>query len=220
MAPRYSREPDDARTYTRAFDRAYTALARPYDLAIRALPLWRTWLRHALPLLQGPRVLEVSFGTGDLLCEYASRFEEVHGVDLNARMVTMARAKLLRVQPRATVCRAGVEALPYRTSTFDTVLNTMAFSGYPRAVPALAELLRVLKPSGRLVMIDINYPVDGNWLGKGLVTLWKSAGDLVRDLHPLFARFAVDYTDEEIGGHGSVHLYVVRKRAARPAIMW
>ena len=114
------------------------------------------------------------------------------------------------------MCRAGVEALPYRTSAFDTVLNTMAFSGYPRAMLALAELLRVLKPSGRLVMIDINYPVDGNWLGKGLVTLWKSAGDLVRDLHPVFARFAVDYTDEEIGGHGSVHLYVVRKRSARP----
>ena len=65
-------------------------------------------------------------------------------------------------------------------------------------------------------MIDINYPVDGNWLGKGLVTLWKSAGDLVRDLHPVFARFAVDYTDEEIGGHGSVHLYVVRSAALDP----
>jgi len=61
---RPSNEPENAERFTREWDRAYTAWAQPYDLAVRLLPIWKTWLRRALPHIVGPRVLEVSFGTG------------------------------------------------------------------------------------------------------------------------------------------------------------
>jgi len=160
---RYSEEPHDQNAFTKTFDQAYTRLARVYDTAVKLLPIWKAWLRPALPPLKGPRVLEVSFGTGYLMTEYGNRFE-VHGLDLNARMIAIARANLQRAGVRATLCRGTVEALPYRTDSFDCVLSTMAFSGYPDARKALGELLRVLKPAGRLVLIDINYPADGNRL--------------------------------------------------------
>lgn len=213
--PRYSEEPRDRAAFTVAFDRAYTRLARIYDVAIKAFPPWSGWLRAALPHLKGPRVLEVSFGTGYLMTKCAERFE-VHGLDLNMKMVAIARTNLQRSGLTAALCRGTVEALPYRDESFDSVLNTMAFSGYPDAKKALGELLRVLKPGGRLVLIDINYPTDGNSPGTWLTALWKHSGDLIRDLNALFDHFSVQHVDEEIGGWGSVHLYRATKSPPAP----
>jgi len=74
-------------------------------------------------------------------------------------------------------------------------------------------MLRVLAPEGRLVLIDVNYPANGNWLGTRLTEFWKRSGDLVRDMGELFRECGLDYSDEEIGGAGSVHLYVAARRA-------
>jgi ubiquinone/menaquinone biosynthesis C-methylase UbiE len=210
---RYSREPADSSAFTWSFDRTYTRFAHLYDLAVRLLPVWKSWLRPALGCLEGPRVLEVSFGTGYLMTQYAGAFES-HGLDFNAKMIAIARANLLRAGLRAALCRGTVEALPYRSASFDSVLSTMAFSGYPDARTALGELLRVMKPAGRLVLIDINYPADGNWLGTGLTRMWQHAGDLIRDVGALFRNFGLRHVDREIGGWGSVHLYVATKDAS------
>jgi ubiquinone/menaquinone biosynthesis C-methylase UbiE len=207
----YSAEPQDRRAFTEAFDRFYTRFAPLYDLLVKALPVWKTWLRCALPHLQGPRVLETSFGTGWLMTRYADRFE-VHGVDLNERMVATARENLRRRGLEAELRRGNVEALPYPDGFFDTVLCTMAFSGYPDARAALGEMLRVLAPEGRLVLIDVNYPANGNWVGARLTSLWKRAGDLVRDMVELLRDAGLACSDEEIGGRGSIHLYVATRQ--------
>ena len=211
-APAYSTEPRDKGTYTESFDRVYSRLVRLYDLAMKLFPVWRRWLGCALPHIEGPRVLEVSFGTGWLLTQYAQRFE-THGIDLNDAMLDMARRNLARAGVHAQLKQGDVESLPYPEDCFDTVVNTMSFTGYPDGRAAMSELARVLRPGGRLVLIDINYPRDGNRLGTTLVTLWKRSGDLIRDMQPLFAEFGFEVRDEEIGGYGSVHLYLAAKRA-------
>jgi SAM-dependent methyltransferase len=130
-------------------------------------------------------VLEVSIGTGWLLTRYAGDYE-THGVDLNERMVALARRNLERAGVSAELRYANVEALPYPNGHFDTVVNTMAFTGYPNGRRAMSELHRVLRPQGRIVMIDVGYPGDGNKLGCALVGMWKRAGDVIRDLPALF----------------------------------
>ncbi len=207
---RYSTEPRDTRTFTESFDRAYSRFARLYDLAVRVLPIWRRWLRHALPHIDGPRVLEVSFGTGWLLTRYAGRVE-ASGVDLNAKMVAITRRNLERAGVRAELQQANVESLPYADGRFDTVVNTMSFSGYPDGGRAMSELRRVLRPGGRLVLIDVNYPSDGNRLGAALVSMWKRSGDLIRDMDRLLGEFGFRVREREIGGWGSIHLYVAIK---------
>ena len=110
---------------------------------------------------------------------------------------------------RADLRLGAVEALPYPDATFDTVVSTMAFSGYPDGAAAAAEVARVLVPGGRLVLIDVNYPRDGNRLGTALVDrFWKPLGDLVRDVPAVLTAAGLDVRDDEVGGWGSVHRYV------------
>jgi SAM-dependent methyltransferase len=204
-------EPRDKREFTARYDRLYTRFAGVYDIAIRVLPVWRTWLRKALPHIEGPQVLEVSFGTGWLLTQYAGEVE-AHGVDLNRRMVAIAKRNLRRAGLDAKLRRANVEDLPFDSDRFDTVVNTMAFSGYPDGASAMSELHRVLRPGGRLLIIDVAYPADGNRIGSALVGLWKRLGDVLRDLPALLAESGFDVREQEIGGSGSIHLYVATKR--------
>ncbi len=208
---RYSAEPPDAQAFTQRFDRLYSRLARPYDIAVKSLPVWRRWISAASPRIRGPRVLEVSFGTGWLLTRYAGNFE-THGVDLNEHMVAIAQHNLHRAGVTAQLRQANVQDLPYPDGHFDTVVNTMSFSGYPNAQQAMTELHRVLRRQGRLVLIDIGYPDDGNRLGCALVGMWKRSGDVIRDMAKLLNKFGFDVAHEQIGGFGSVHLYVATKQ--------
>jgi ubiquinone/menaquinone biosynthesis C-methylase UbiE len=206
----YSDEPADTKAFQEEFDRFYTRIAPLYDLAVKLLPFWKTWLKRALPHVSGQRVLEVSFGTGYLLMQYAGRLE-THGIDLNARMVSVAVKNLRRKALSADLRQGNVEDLPYQDGYFDTVVSTMAFSGYPDGAKAMSEMWRVLRSKGSLVLIDINYPADGNWVGTRLTRLWQRAGDIIRDIDGLLVARGFDYEDTEIGGFGSVHMYVCHK---------
>jgi ubiquinone/menaquinone biosynthesis C-methylase UbiE len=207
----YSTDPEDKNKFTVQMDKFYSASAGIYDFLVKVLPTWRNWIKHVLPYIEGPRVLEVSFGTGYLLTRYAGRFE-THGIDYNENMVAIANKNLTRKGIAADLRQGNVESLPYEDNSFDTVVNTMAFTGYPDAQKALSELHRVLKPGGKLVMVDIAYPKNGNWLGVLATKAWIAFGDLVRDMDELFQAFNFETTDKEIGGFGSVHLYIAKKR--------
>ncbi len=206
----YSNEPQDKKHYTKDQDRFYTTTAGLYDWFVKFLPVWKNWIMQAIPHIQGRRILEVSFGTGYLLTQYADRFETC-GIDYNEKMVSTTRKNLESKGITAELQNADVESLPYENETFDCIVNTMAFTGYPDGAKAMAELRRVLKKGGALVMVDINYPADGNWLGMRLARFWTSLGDILRDMDELFAEFNFEHTSEEIGGFGSVHLYVAQK---------
>jgi ubiquinone/menaquinone biosynthesis C-methylase UbiE len=203
-------DPDDPNLFRDRCDRAYTKYALIYDALVKLLPGWKTWLQRALPHIEGSRVLEVSFGTGYLLTRYAGR-HETHGVDYNRRMVAVARSNLARRGLSADLRQGDVAYLPYDDAYFNTVVNTMALSGYPDATRALAEMWRVLRPGGRLVLIDINYPKNQNWLGVALTRFWQRLGDIIRDLDSLLSASGFAYEDTEIGGFGSVHMYLCKK---------
>lgn len=206
----YSPEPENGRKYTGDFDQFYSRFAGGYDWLVKAFPPWRNWILSALPWIRGPKVLEVSFGTGFLLTQYADKFN-IYGVEYNQRLALIAKENLRKYDNNASLQVANVEALPYAHDSFDCVVNTMAFTGYPDGKLALSELSRVLRPGGRLVMVDVNYPSNGNWVGKLLTKGWKAGGDIIRDMPDLFAEFGLEWTDKEVGGFGSVHLYVVEK---------
>jgi len=207
---RHPKEPRDEKGFTEFRDRLYTRFAVLYDLAVKALPFWRRWLGRAIPHVRGPRVLEVSFGTAYLLTRYACDFD-IHGVDYNQKLVKIARKNLSQAGVSAHLKQGNVESLPYEDESLDSVVNTMAFSGYPDGAKAILEMRRVLKEGGRLILIDVNYPSDGNRLGTILADVWRLSGDVIRDMGEFFCDYGFAYSDEEIGGFGSVHLYIATK---------
>ncbi len=204
---KYSHEPKNPAKFQAKFDNFYSWFATTYCFLIEIFPFWKKWIEKSLPYISGPKVLEVSFGTGHLLCQYAHKFD-VYGVDLNKKMLSLAENQLRKKGLKANLRNANVESLPYEDNYFDTVVNTMAFSGYPDGELALSEMLRVLKPQGQLILIDINYPKNHNLLGSTLIEFWKYSGDLVRNMDKLFKKFNVQYNEQELGGFGSVHLYL------------
>lgn len=208
--PAYSPEPEDQKEYTKKFDHFYTRFAPFYDRLVKWFPLWRNWLQKALPHLQGPRVLEISFGTGYLLTQYADYFE-TYGIEYNKTMALTTQGNLEQVSLKANLQVGDVAALPYASGSFDTIVNTMAFTGYPDATQALSEMRRVLRPGGKLVMIDVNYPANSNWPGVLFTRAWAAGGDIIRDMGDLFQQFEFTFAETEIGGFGSIHLYIATR---------
>ena len=206
----YSPEPIDKGAFTQKFDQTYGRMARIYDVVVKVFPIWRNWITQAVPHIVGSKVLEISFGTGYLLTQYAHQYD-TYGIDYNWALTHIARQNLERAGMQASLQQADVAHLPYRSEMFDTVINTMAFTGYPDGAKAMAEIYRVLKPTGRLLLVDINYPQDRNGLGMALTRFWANSGDLIRDMNQLLEDAGFRYRDEEIGGFGSVHLYVGTK---------
>jgi len=99
----------------------YNELAWTYDWVSVAVSWgqWRRWQRAAIPRLTGPRVLEVAFGTGDLLADMATAGLAPFGLDLSPQMTRIAAGKLQRKGLRVPLCRGRAEQLPFRSAAFD-----------------------------------------------------------------------------------------------------
>lgn len=84
----YSEEPRNRAAFTRSHDRLYTRIANLCD-TVKTLPVWKGWLVRAIPHIQDLRVLQVSFGTGYLLTQYAADCEN-YGIDYKRKVVREA----------------------------------------------------------------------------------------------------------------------------------
>ena len=204
----YASEPSDAKKHTKEFDKFYTVFAKAYAFFINLFPVWKKWIGSVLPFIKGPNVLEISFGTAYLLSHYAAQ-HNTFAMDYNTKFVKLANKKIGTL---AKFQQADVEHMPYASNSFDSIINTMAFSGYPDGKKALMEMKRILKPNGQLIMVDIDYPQNKKCLGVMLTKFWIAIGDLIRDMHTLFKTCGFEFEDKEIGGFGSVHLYIAGKK--------
>jgi ubiquinone/menaquinone biosynthesis C-methylase UbiE len=102
------------------------------------------------------RVLDVGCGTG----VFAARIREalpkarVCGIDLVAGMLTKGAERWRRVADRVAPVQGDSERLPFAAGSFDVVTCANSFHHYPHQERAVAEMLRVLKPGGRLMLVD------------------------------------------------------------------
>ncbi|GLY50413.1 class I SAM-dependent methyltransferase [Lentzea sp. NBRC 102530] len=98
-------------------------------------------------------VLEVAVGTGLNLPHYPAG-TVLTGLDLSDGMLGLARARAAGLGRAVTLRQGTAHALPFADGSFDTVVCTLGLCAIPDHETALAEMVRVLRPGGRLVLVD------------------------------------------------------------------
>jgi ubiquinone/menaquinone biosynthesis C-methylase UbiE len=97
-------------------------------------------------------VLEVAIGTGRNLPYYPSD-RRLTGIDLTPAMLTLARDRARDLRVAAALLVADAQALPFAAASFDSLVCTLGLNAIPDDQAAVAEMYRVLRPGGRLVLV-------------------------------------------------------------------
>ncbi len=196
--------------------RYYDRLVEPMQAGVRNVAL------EVIPPQPGWRVLDVGCGTGTGLLPYVAADCEVTGVDVSGAMLEQAAARL---GERADLhLLAAGEALPAADDHFDLSVTTMVLHEVPaEARPAfLAEMARVTKAEGRMLLIDFRFGSLRGWRGPALRTAtavmerlsghysgyrsYKASGGVP----PISAAAGLEVEREKIVAGGNMALYVVR----------
>jgi ubiquinone/menaquinone biosynthesis C-methylase UbiE len=144
--------------HTADAQREFDQWSRRYD---------RTWLqrfffkpshRMLLEALteEDRHILDIGCGTGRFAGRALKRFPHarVCGLDLSHGMLSMAQERCRASQGRLCLVRADSQRLPFADNTFDAVTCTHSFHHYPNQQRVVAEMYRVLRPGGKLLIID------------------------------------------------------------------
>lgn len=136
-------------------------------------------LRHSLVAKASGLVLEIGFGTGANFKFYPSLIHSLTAIDPNPGMITLARSLQAEAVIPVHLALALAEALPFPSASFDTVVSTMTLCSVSQLSKALQELLRVVRPGGRLLFLEHGQSPDRSvslWQD-GLTPVWKHLGD-------------------------------------------
>ena len=144
--------------------RVFDSVAERYDVMndLMSLGLHRAWKAFALAITRprpGERILDVATGSGDLalaLCRRTQPGGEVWISDINRRMLDRGRDRLLDAGLTVPAVQCDAERLPFAPRTFDCVTVGFGLRNMTRKDAALAEMTRVLKPGGRLVVLEFS----------------------------------------------------------------
>lgn len=159
------------------------------DVVVPALmEEWAPRVAAAAEIRTGQRVLDVACGTGVLTREAALRVGPsgaVTGLDLSPRMLAIA----VRLSPTLTWQEGNAEALPFAAESFDAVVSQFGLMFVPNPALALREMMRVLKPGGRLAVAVWASLTDTPAYGAEVALVERLAGTTAAA--PLRAPFAL-----------------------------
>jgi len=157
-------QPVPAENKSATVRRVFDSVAERYDVMndLMSLGLHRVWKQFALAVARprpGERVLDVATGSGDLAVALKRRTEpggEVWISDINHRMLERGRDRLLDAGFALPAVQCDAEHLPFQSGTFDCVTVGFGLRNMTNKDGALAEMTRVLKPGGRLVVLEFS----------------------------------------------------------------
>lgn len=139
----------------------FESAPKMYDWGIRLLSLGRLdkiYDRIVSPIKKADRVLDLGCGTGALSLRAAERGARVKGIDINARMLEVARfrASVANISKTISFSERGVAELDQETECYDVITAGLLFSelSEDEVIFALKEIKRILKPGGLLLIVD------------------------------------------------------------------
>lgn len=146
----------------------FDSVAQKYDIMndVMSMGVHRLWKRFTIDLAavkRGEMVLDLAGGTGDLTREFAKRVgpdSKVVLSDINAEMLKVGRSKLANkgVVGNVEYVQANAECLPFASNTFDCITIAFGLRNVTDKDKALRSMYRVLKPGGRLLVLEFSKP--------------------------------------------------------------
>jgi demethylmenaquinone methyltransferase/2-methoxy-6-polyprenyl-1,4-benzoquinol methylase len=141
-------------------------ISKKYDLLNHLLSMGIDilWRKKAIKLLkkdQPKHILDIATGTGDFALEALSlKPEKVIGVDISEGMLAVGREKMKKkgVADIIELQTGDSEDLQFQDNSFDAVIASFGVRNFENLEKGLAEMLRVLRPGGRLVIIEFSKP--------------------------------------------------------------
>ena len=158
------------------------------------LGLDRSWRKRAVRGVHG-RVLDVACGTGDMVLELVRQGCSVTGVDLSGEMLAIARQKTMQAHCQQLTIDyqpADAEHLPFPDAAFDAVTCAFGVRNFVHLDQGLKEMLRVLKPGGRLVILELSTP-DSLF---------------VKPFYRLYTRHVIPWLGSRLAGNREAYTYL------------
>ena len=145
-------------------EKMFDAIAPDYDRMnhIMSFSIDRRWRRKAVQAIADSReplrILDVAAGTGDFAIAIAKKVHpesEIIGIDLSEKMLEVGRTK---VPGNVHLQQGDVEALPFPDDHFDRLSVAFGIRNFEHLEQGLAEMHRVLRPGGKMVILELSYP--------------------------------------------------------------
>jgi demethylmenaquinone methyltransferase/2-methoxy-6-polyprenyl-1,4-benzoquinol methylase len=150
----------------------FAAIARRYDVLndLLSFGLHRRWKHNAVELAavkSGDRVLDVCCGTGDIAFALAQRGAVVVGLDFSSAMLAIAEKRRQTFRKfqilNLKFIQGDAQQIPFPNNSFDAVTVGYGLRNLASWEAGLAEMCRVAKPGGRLVVLDFGKPANAVW---------------------------------------------------------
>lgn len=174
----------------------FDSIARDYDRMNRLMTLGldRRWRKRAVRGLHG-NVLDVACGTGDMVLELLKRGCTVTGVDISDEMLEIAKQKTASANFQCSIPNfqsANAEALPFADGSFDAVTCAFGVRNFVHLEQGLGEMLRVLKPGGRMVILELATPDSA----------------IIRPFYNLYTKHIIPWLGQRIAGNRDAYTYL------------
>jgi demethylmenaquinone methyltransferase/2-methoxy-6-polyprenyl-1,4-benzoquinol methylase len=187
--------------------RVFDSVAERYDLMndLMSLGLHRAWKAFAIRVARprpGERILDIAAGSGDLARALAKRVApagEVWISDINHRMLERGRNRLLDAGIMAPAVQCDGEKLPFAEASFDCVTVAFGLRNMTRKDAALAEMRRVLRPGGRLVVLEFS-------------KVWKP----LEPAYDLYSFKVLPWLGERVAGDADAYRYLAESIRMHP----
>jgi len=148
----------------------FDSVANKYDVMndLMSLGIHRIWKRIAVQLSnvrEGDAVLDLAGGTGDLTTLFSKRTGETGRIvlaDINASMLRAGRDRLIDrgLLGNVSYAQVNAECLPFEDNSFDCVCIAFGLRNVTDKDAALRSMARVLKPGGRVIVLEFSHPTD------------------------------------------------------------
>lgn len=160
-------ETDNTLTFSNQIERMFNSIAPRYDFlnSILSLGQDKYWRKKAIDKLApviNERILDIATGTGDMLLEIASRNNRIKiaGLDFSRQMLKYGKNKVLKKGFNQSISFyiGNGECMPFADKSFDGAVCGFGVRNFSNISNGLVEFHRILKPSGRMVILEFSFP--------------------------------------------------------------